>query len=426
MIKTLLVCDDSTGANASGILLKNLKLRTLSIIHHKNAKFPSDYDAISVSTDSRGVDSETAYKRVDFVLNKFKNNKIDIINKRVDSTLRGNIGSELNAFYNMFPNKKIAIVPSYPNSNRVCVNGLVYVSGVPLENSDVAKDPKMPIFSSNAKTLFDKQFLGSIDNVYTHEYHCLDDLKETIINKYKENDALIFDAETNEHVEIIAKALIEANIDVITVDPGYFTYVYTKQYILNKTNTIHRYVYLVGSVTDTTYMQLNHIKANEEFMIVPIDANQLLNDENIHSIIQDIVSEIKKSHQRHIVITTTDPKSRIILNLQNIALNLKTDVDQVSKIINQNLSKILNAILDEIDGVSGVFGSGGDTALSFLEFNDAYGIELFNEVIPLCVYGKVVGGKYDGLPIITKGGMIGDQNAYILVKKFFEEELNYD
>jgi len=39
------------------------------------------------------------------------------------------------------------------------------------------------------------------------------------------------------------------------------------------------------------------------------------------------------------------------------------------------------------------------------------GIEVQEEVLPLAVYGKILGGDYDGLPIVTKGGLIGDSDA---------------
>jgi uncharacterized protein YgbK (DUF1537 family) len=426
MIKTLLVCDDSTGANASGILLNQLNLKTLSIIHHEKSEFIEDYDAIAVSTDSRGIDKDQAYDRVKYVLEKFKDQPIDLFNKRVDSTLRGNIGSELNAFYETFPNRKIAIVPAYPNSGRTCHQGLVYVNDVSLEKTDVAKDPKMPIDTSNAKQLFKKQFMGSIDNIHRELYHDPQVLEEAILNSYHDHDAIIFDAINNDDVEMIAKVLVRLNIDVITVDPGYFTYVYAKQYMLKRTLSDHRFIYLVGSVTDTTYKQLKYIEDNEDFMMLAVCPNQLIESRDIDGLIQGLVKKIKASNASHIIVSTVDLNERKILDLKAIADEKKSNVDDISKIINNNLAKILSKIIDEVPSISGVFGSGGDTALSFLQANDAYGIELKNEVIPMCVYGNIHGGKYNCLPMITKGGMIGDEDAYMIIKRFFEEEIDYE
>ena len=38
----------------------------------------------------------------------------------------------------------------------------------------------------------------------------------------------------------------------------------------------------------------------------------------------------------------------------------------------------------------------------------AEGLEVEKEIIPLAVGGRLAGGLADGLPIVTKGGLIGD------------------
>ena len=42
------------------------------------------------------------------------------------------------------------------------------------------------------------------------------------------------------------------------------------------------------------------------------------------------------------------------------------------------------------------------------------GIDIKDEVIPLAVYGRFIGGKYPNMPAITKGGLIGDQKTLSL------------
>ncbi|PKK95152.1 MAG: hypothetical protein CVV60_02680, partial [Tenericutes bacterium HGW-Tenericutes-5] len=125
------------------------------------------------------------------------------------------------------------------------------------------------------------------------------------------------------------------------------------------------------------------------------------------------------STHNHIAISTFDLDNRVILDLFKIANEKQIEVDDVSKIINLSLAKIAKYILKNYK-IKGIFSSGGDTTLSFLMDNDAKGIELIDEVLPLCVYGKVVEGEFDALPIITKGGMIGNEDAYLLISEYFE------
>jgi len=421
MLKTLFVCDDSTGANASAILLNKLNFKTLSAINQKDLPNFSGFDSLAISTDSRAVEGSVAKNRVLEVLKQFMNEEVVVLNKRIDSTLRGNLGEELNAFSEVFPRRKIAIVPAFPKSGRTCINGQVYVNGVSLENTDVAKDPKMPIDTSDAYKLFKKQYKGSLVNIYKKDYKDITKLTALVKELYQSYDGIIFDAETNEDIALISKVLVDLRLRVITVDPGVFTFYYTKEKTKN-TISHDRYLYLVGSVTDTTFKQLQYVKDKNMFDILPLNPNDLLEEKDIVEIGQMVLDKVLMSKYHHFIITTFDIEKRVVLDLFKIAKERNMEVDDVSKIINLNLAKIAEFVLENTS-IKAIFSSGGDTTLSFLLNNDAKGIELIDEVMPLCVCGKVVEGRFNGLPIITKGGMIGSEDAYLLIGEYFEEEL---
>jgi len=52
---------------------------------------------------------------------------------------------------------RATVVPVYPKSGRICVGGYLLVNGTPLQLTEVAKDPKCPIRSSNVKELISSQ-----------------------------------------------------------------------------------------------------------------------------------------------------------------------------------------------------------------------------------------------------------------------------
>ncbi|MFW5894620.1 MAG: four-carbon acid sugar kinase family protein [Bacillota bacterium] len=425
MLKTLIVADDNTGANASAILLKDLNFSTLSLINHEEAKVVKGYDGIAVGTDSRATDAQTAYERVSHVLKGFKDENPLVLNKRIDSTLRGNLGSELNAFKDAFPERKIAIVPSFPKSNRTCIGGKLYVNGVSLEKTDVAKDPKMPIATSDVKRLFKAQFKGSITNIQKDAYSSHQTLSETIKDAYKDADAIIFDAETDEDIENISQALLECNHALITVDPGVFTYAYTKAVLTNDPSQRKRYVFMVGSVTDTTHEQIKTACDTDVFDCIPLDPESFIEDEDAKKATAQALKAYDKSKKPYTILTTNAPSERKILDLFKIGQEKGISVDAISKKINDNLAYLLERLLEKHEDIGGVFSSGGDTTLSFLNRIQADGIELKHQVMPLCVYGSIVGGSYEGTPIITKGGMIGTETAYIEIKDFIEKVDNY-
>ena len=56
----------------------------------------------------------------------------------------------------------------------------------------------------------------------------------------------------------------------------------------------------------------------------------------------------------------------------------------------------------------GVVVSGGHTAACLTTELRARGIRASGEVRPLCGAGTLLGGDWDGLRMITKGGLVGD------------------
>ncbi|EHO17849.1 hypothetical protein HMPREF9466_02685 [Fusobacterium necrophorum subsp. funduliforme 1_1_36S] len=252
MVKYVIVADDLTGSNATCSLLKKVGLRAASIFQLPKKRI-EEMDVISYSTDSRGVTKEEAYERVKRAVNGLKGDEILLYNKRIDSTLRGNIGAEMDAMLEQLEENRIAVVvPSYPDSGRIVVNKIMLVNGILLENSDAGRDPKTPIHTSCVEELIKKQ------TKYTSHYFNLEtiakeekSLLQEIQEQGKKNRILIFDAVTNEDIIKIARVVSQSDFKIITVDPGPFTMYYAKE--LQKKNHLDKKILMViGSATETT------------------------------------------------------------------------------------------------------------------------------------------------------------------------------
>ena len=92
-MKGVIVADDLTGANASGVLLKKLGL-SVSSLFRLNSASAHEADVLAYSTASRGLPPEEAFQRVKEAFLQLKTGG-EFFNKRIDSTLRGNIGAEI-------------------------------------------------------------------------------------------------------------------------------------------------------------------------------------------------------------------------------------------------------------------------------------------------------------------------------------------
>ena len=66
-------------------------------------------------------------------------------------------------------------------------------------------------------------------------------------------------------------------------------------------------------------------------------------------------------------------------------------------------------------------GSGVDGAIH--RAAGTVGLRLITEVVPLAGYGIAMGGKLDGRAFISKGGMVGDENAMVTCVKYLQEHI---
>ena len=413
MQKYIVIADDLTGSNATCSLFKKIGLRAASILKLQG-DINYDVDVISYSTASRGLDKEEAYKKVSEAIKILKNKDVLVYNKRIDSTLRGNIGTEINAMLDNLEDDRIAVViPSYPDSGRIVVNKTMLVNGVLLENSDAGKDPKTPIKTSCVESLIQKGIK------YSSTYFTLSDIEqpiEEIVKKIQEaikkSRVLIFDAVNNEDIIKISKAIINSNINIITVDPGPFTLYYSKE--LQKKNHLEKKILMViGSVTATTKKQIEYILQEENIFLVKMKVEDFFEKETCLKEIERVISFIKKGIVSYdlFLVTTSPIGDEKKADLQKLAENLNTTVEEISKIIANTLTETVVKILKETEKFEGVYSSGGDITIALLEKLKAIGVEIREEVIPLAAYGRLIGGDFPNLKLVSKGGMVGDEKT---------------
>lgn len=413
MQKYIVIADDLTGSNATCSLFKKIGLRAASILKLQG-DINYDVDVISYSTASRGLDKEEAYKKVSEAIKILKNKDVLVYNKRIDSTLRGNIGTEINAMLDNLEDDRIAVViPSYPDSGRIVVNKTMLVNGVLLENSDAGKDPKTPIKTSCVESLIQKGIK------YSSTYFTLSDIEqpiEEIVKKIQEaikkSRVLIFDAVNNEDIIKISKAIIHSDIDIVTVDPGPFTLYYSKE--LQKKNHLEKKILMViGSVTATTKKQIEYILQEEDIFLVKMKVEDFFEKETCLKEIERVITYIKKGIASYdlFLVTTSPIGDEKKADLQKLAENLNTTVEEISKTIANTLTETIVKILKETEKFEGIYSSGGDITIALLEKLKAIGVEIREEVIPLAAYGRIIGGDFPNLKLVSKGGMVGDEKT---------------
>lgn len=162
MAQVLVIGDDLTGSNATGALYARLGLRAVTVgALSQVERYVDRVDVLVVNTASRHWTPARAYAAVRAAAEAA--GEAPLIVKRVDTTLRGNPGSELDAVVDVLAarspsarNRTLA-VPAFPDAGRSTVGGRHLVDGVPLTRTAVARDPFDPVRHSRVAAVLGAQ-----------------------------------------------------------------------------------------------------------------------------------------------------------------------------------------------------------------------------------------------------------------------------
>ncbi|MDY3006857.1 four-carbon acid sugar kinase family protein [Anaerococcus porci] len=415
MSEVIIIADDLTGANANCALMKSIGLRAASVTGDDIKHLDEDIDVYAFTTDSRAMTKDQAYRRVYDRVRKLKKEDVILYSKRIDSTLRGNLGSELRAFQDALETNNLAIcVPSFPDSKRIVVNDFMYVDGVPLMNTDAGKDSKISAVSNFVTENFSKDYKGEIIHISIDEIEKgIENISKKIIEN-KNKDLIIFDAITNKQIENIAIASVSTNIRFISVDPGPFTKEVTKV-MYKKSSISTKSLAIIGSVTNVTINQMKALYGNFDIFKIEVDPLKLI---DINLALNEIdrcslLAREKLNDNNLIIITTTPDDISQRLNLKEISESRDMSIDDLSLMISRGLAKIGKSIVTKDKSISGIFSSGGDVTIAVTEELGSQGIEIREEIEPLVAYGRLIGGEVDGLKIVSKGGMVGSDSVMV-------------
>jgi uncharacterized protein YgbK (DUF1537 family) len=432
MPQCVVIADDLTGANATGVLIKKLNYSSYTVMNTERLELSklSQSDCILYPTDSRAVDPQIAYNRVYNVAKLLKSDDVKVYSKRIDSTLRGNLGSETDALLDALDNQSIAmVVPCFPEAKRILVGGYLLVNTVPLHRTEAATDPKTPVNTSMAQKLYEEQSKYPVASIYIND---LMQGKEHLVKKildYKEAGirTILFDSISQEDMDLIADAIIESRVNFIAVDPGSFTATVTRKLVIPfSQKSKYKILATVGSVNPVAKAQMDELFLAQTVYNVFVRTRELLEgDDRREAEINRVADEILNHCEGYEICSAIGdgimPENRI--DFQPYAERYLCSTDEVSNMINSSLAEITYRILVKNTSFQGIYTSGGDITVAVSKRFKTAGIRLLDEVVPLAAYGEFIAGDFDGLKIITKGGMAGDKNAMNTCMRYLKERL---
>lgn len=362
-----IIADDLTGSNDTAIQFSKNGMKCIVPVLKDASRF-SGFDAVTINTDSRMLPSDKSYEITADMIKGLKGISANNVYKKIDSQLRGNPGTELKAVMDTLGYKSAFIAPSFPKNNRLIENGLL----------------KLKDKTVDALDLFKKQ-MGCDVKLF----------RKGEMPDASDEGVFLFDASSDEDLAKIAEKAKEMKTRPLLCGCAALA-----SFMVQPKNSC--VLSVCGSLHAISKKQYEIACDFFNIKHIPFDCK---NDDLSVSIERTYESFSKHFAEgdKKIVILTSSMFDGTIYDVKNASRSLE---------IAQALGTLTRKICDNFD-IKGLILNGGDTSLCVLKALEADGIIPSKEVQSGVPMGTIVGGCKDSLPVITKSGGLGNDNAII-------------
>ena len=156
------IADDLTGAGDAGVQFAAVGLRTRTLVGTWTEEHLRGAEVVVIDTASRGFSGAQAYSTVHAAAVRLQEPGLRVVYKKIDSTLRGAVGVEIDALLDACDLALAVVCPAYPANGRTLSQGVLLVRGVPVGETAAAADPHAPVRESHVPTLLARQTRRSV------------------------------------------------------------------------------------------------------------------------------------------------------------------------------------------------------------------------------------------------------------------------
>jgi uncharacterized protein YgbK (DUF1537 family) len=389
----LIIADDFTGSNDSGIQLVRHHYPTHVQIRKASAPLASGVSLV-LDTESRNMEEKEAEQVLKESLASLHSTDFSTILKKIDSTLRGNIASEVEASASHFAAELIIVATAFPDLGRTCKHGVVYVHGRRLGETEAFRDPRKPVAEDDLVRLFAKRkktILLDVEQIRSGSF-VLSDAEVVVCDAEKQSDlslVVAWAASLKQRILYVGSAgLAQALVEVSRPSKPALA--------------------LVASLSETTKAQVEYARDHGAACIV-LKVDDLLGQKDLQCYLDQAATAFAKKEDVMLVVSSVLDRTEFDRSLSE-GKRQGMDDGQIADLIREKLGNLGKQLLDS-HSLSGLFLTGGDTAFGLLSLLGVHEVDIKREVVLGLPLMQVVGSTYDGLGIVTKAGAFGNKDA---------------
>lgn len=424
-----IIADDLTGANDSALQF-HLQGADTQILLNENI---DEIDVKSahmwaVSTESRNIPPKDAYERIrhitEIMQEKFNP---DYYFKKIDSTVRGNIAVEVLGMLEVLGWDAAIVVPAFPVEGRVTIGGYHLLKGVPIERTEMARDPYSPIRESHLPTMLINQIGDEYSNLIASV-----ELKEVMkgaapilkaINEHitAGKKLIVMDAVSTTDIEQILLAMNKSDYKILPVGTAASARILSDMWFPDfdseqKNIIIPELPKLVisGSATEITESQIRTFENSDDYdensICITLDTETILggvSDELVDRIVNNL-------GQNNIVVVHTSAVVKNFDGFSDTSMNAELTREKLASMITDYLADLTKRVIERKKLILILLG--GETSYKCCSAIGANQLQLMDEVAPAIALSKDHNEQW----IVTKSGNLGGTNTLIDILRYFE------
>jgi uncharacterized protein YgbK (DUF1537 family) len=219
MTYDVVVADDLTGASDTVVQFLPCSERAIVFPSLKgferavrDGEIPDGSVAIGVNTESRHLPPSEAARRVLRAHRAALRLGPRLLFQKVDSAMRGNPGAELAAYRCATASRNVVMTPAFLPSRRTVKDGVLFVNGVPLSQSEVAADLRTPMDDSSVAMILRRQTDVWISHLSVAAL-CGSKIAAQNAIERAPDGIIVADAECQEHLELVARLVLSTKLE---------------------------------------------------------------------------------------------------------------------------------------------------------------------------------------------------------------------
>jgi uncharacterized protein YgbK (DUF1537 family) len=400
-----IIADDLTGSLDTGLQFRKKGLATFVPLNL--ARPWPEAQALVLNTDSRNLPGRIAYRRT---YQACRTLRAKAFYKKIDSTMRGNVGMEALAILDAQRIPKAVIVPTIPSQGRIVENGILRVHGVPLLRTPYARDFFHPLRTSRIANLLHGETEEPVDHLPLREVR-----KDPVYlaEKIKRSKArlLVADAVLPSDLRSIASAWELLSGQVLACGSvGLADELGSPIKVERKMKSrIFRGPLLIISASRNprTAEQIEGLRKHLPLPLLEPNLLPLTNPREAGTETKALTATLLEilSRAPGAIFTTTFQKH----------------LGGKERVIPEALGKVSARVLHQKQ-LGGLVLTGGDLAMGVCRHLSASALRIEEEVLPGIPCSTLNDGPFQGLRLVTKAGGFGEKDALWRIIQFLRGE----